>query len=90
MGPLALFPKLATRLCNLYCHIDVDCHIGIISELVSSTARVISVKCCSDGRTSGPKDRTPRTPGSDKNDTLFSVVSVDTDYESYSDGSLRL
>ena len=27
----ALVPKLATRLCNLHCHIAFDCHIGIIS-----------------------------------------------------------
>ena len=44
--------------------------VGI--ELVSSSARVTSVKSaqrlvCTDGRTSGPKDRTPGLPGSDKN-----------------------
>ena len=28
---LALVPKLATRLCNLHCHIALNCPIGIIS-----------------------------------------------------------
>ena len=44
--------------------------VGI--ELLSSSARVTSVKSehslsVTDGRTSGPIDRTPGTPGSDKN-----------------------
>ena len=31
VASLALFAKLATRLCNLHCHIALDCPIGIIS-----------------------------------------------------------
>ena len=31
--PLALVPKLSTRLSHLHCHIALDCHIGIISLL---------------------------------------------------------
>ena len=51
--------------------------VGI--ELVSSSARVTSVKSQqgvsrTDRRTSGPKDRTPGLPGSDKNLCLWSVA----------------
>ena len=31
LAPLALLPKLATRLCYLYCYIALDCPIDIIS-----------------------------------------------------------
>ena len=47
-------------------------HYQFSIELVSSSARVTSVKSLqtsvSDGRTSGPIDRTPGLPGSDKNE----------------------
>ena len=47
--------------------------LSVSIELVSSSARVTSVKSYKrllvcDGGTSGPKDRTPGLPGSDKND----------------------
>ena len=46
--------------------------LSVSIELVSSSARVTSLKFhkgvgLTDGRTSGPKDRTPGFPGSDKN-----------------------
>ena len=46
--------------------------LSVSIELVSSSARVTSVKSqqgvsLTDGQTSGPKDRTPGLPGSDKN-----------------------
>ena len=45
--------------------------LSVSIDLVSSSARVTSVKFqqgggVTDGRTSGPKDRTPGLPGSDK------------------------
>ena len=73
MVPLALVSILATRWRHLYCHIAWDCplisSVGI--ELLSSSARVTSVKStnplvCTQLERSGPIDRTPGTPGSDK------------------------
>ena len=45
VAPLALFPKLATRSRHLHCYIGLDCllTLSVSIELVSSSARVISV-----------------------------------------------
>ena len=46
VAPLALFPKLATRSRHLHCYIGLDCllALSVSIELVSSSARVTSVK----------------------------------------------
>ena len=53
-------------------------------ELVSSSARVTSVnssqRCLSLWRTSGPKDRTPGLPGSDKNSVYYIVFVIHCKY----------
>ena len=73
MAPIVLLSKLTTRLHYLH---YLHCYIALLAlsvsiELVSSSARVTSVKSTkglgrTDGQTSGPKDRTPGLPGSDK------------------------
>ena len=72
LAPLALLPKLATsNTCIATLPSIALLALSVSIELVSSSARVTSVKSTqrsrSDGRTSGPKDRTPGLPGSDKN-----------------------
>ena len=46
MASLALVPKLATRLPHMHCHITFNCPLALSVgiDLVSSTARVTSVK----------------------------------------------
>ena len=53
--------------------------LSVSIDLVSSSARVTSVKSTQrlvvcDGQTSGPKDRTPGLPGSDKNMSSLNVT----------------
>ena len=81
MLPLVLVSILATRWRHLHCHIAWDCpltsSVGI--ELLSSSARVTSVKSANslgwmESVTSGPIDRTPGTPGSDKNWTCHQSI----------------
>ena len=53
--------------------------LSVSIELVSSSARVTSVKSYKrqfvcDGQTSGPIDRTPGLPGSDKNAAVYKYV----------------
>ena len=76
VAPLALFAKLATRLRNLRCHIALDCPIanraywhyqlvlGWYHHQPESTQ--LSLTKVSEFVTSGPLDRTPGLPGSDK------------------------
>ena len=80
--PLALVSILATRWRHLHCYIAWDCpltsSVGI--ELLSSSARVTSVKSAkplvvTDGHRPRPIDRTPGTPGSDKNQGVLANVS---------------
>ena len=59
--------------------------LSVSIELVSSSARVTSVKfhkrlVVCDGRTSGPIDRTPGTPGSDKNAMFKQIIQFKTIY----------
>ena len=93
---MALVQNLVISWCHLHCfqRWPPDCVTCIASlpwiallalsvsiELVSSSARVASVKSTqglsvshSDGRTSGPKDRTPGLPGSDKDDIDLKMI----------------
>ena len=51
--------------------------MSVSIDLISSSARVTSVKSAQPlGRTSGPKDRTPGLPGSDKNHSGFGESNV--------------
>ena len=65
LAPFALLPKLATRLHHCIATLPwiALLALSVSIELVSSSARVTSVKSYttswSDGQTSGPKDRTP-------------------------------
>ena len=74
LAPFALLPKLATRLHHCIATLPwiALLALSVSIELVSSSARVTSVKSYKPlvvclWRTSGPKDRTPGLPGSDKN-----------------------
>ena len=74
MMPLALVADLPTRWYHLYCFQSwppdcITCIATVGIDLVSSSARVTSVKSqqVAHSVTSGPKDRTPGLPGSDKN-----------------------
>ena len=74
LAPFALLPKLATRLHHCIATLPwiALLALSVSIELVSSSARVTSVKSTQPlgvclWRTSGPKDRTPGFPGSDKN-----------------------
>ena len=67
--PLALFPKLATCLRNLRCHIGLPYwHYQLVLSwyLHQPESHQLSFTKVSDRRTTGPIDRTPGTPGSDK------------------------
>ena len=58
--------------------------LSVSIDLVSSSARVTSVKfqqgvLVCDGGTSGPKDRTPGLPGSDKNQRLSHLGDIEAE-----------
>ena len=55
--------------------------LSVSIDLLSSSARVTSVKfqkhlVLTDGRTSGPKDRTPGLPGSDKKSLFHGILLI--------------
>ena len=96
MAQLALVQNLIIRWHHLHCLQSwppgcVSCiatlpwiallALSVCIELVSSSARVTSVKfhkglSRTDGQTSGPIDRTPGLPGSDKNRVKYPLVTV--------------
>ena len=64
-----MFPKLATCLRNLRCHIGLPYwHYQLVLSwyLHQPESHQLSFTKVSDRRTTGPIDRTPGTPGSDK------------------------
>ena len=83
MAPLALLTNFPTRLSHLHCYIALDCPIGIISlvlslylhQLESHHLSFKKVYLVSEFETTGPIDRTPETPGSEKNYVRLSPIS---------------
>ena len=59
--------KVGHQVASLDCHIPLNCPIGIISwYLHQPESHQLSLNKVTDGRTSGPNNRTPGLPGSDK------------------------